>query len=106
MVSGTEFTNHSVQDKLKIAAFAISFIVESNLNLIALKLEEAGKIDLVDRSANIIIAFTIQIVYFGDIPEFYTFIGIGLVLLAILVVGAKSLCGNKYNKCAPDKEEI
>ena len=101
--SGTEFTNHSVQEKLKLAAFAISFIVESNLNLIALKLEEAGKINLVDRSANIIIAFTIQIIYFVDIPDFYSFIGIGLVLLAIVVVGAKSLCRNKYKNVVQSK---
>ena len=106
MVSGIEFSNHSVQDKLKIFAFAISFLVTSNMNLVALKIEEAGKIDLVDRCLNIVGAFMIQILYFGDIPDLYTCVGIGLVLLAILVVGTKALFGDRYINCLTNKHEI
>jgi len=104
MVSGVEMSNHSGLDRLKIAAFSVSFIIESNMNLVALKIEEAGKIDLVDRCGNIIIAFSIQIIYFGDIPGLYTFIGVGLVLFAVVVIGTRVLCKSQHGTHADNSK--
>ena len=97
MVSGVQFSNQSALDRLKIGLFSISFIFESNLNLLALKLEDAGKIDLLDRSGSILIAFIIQIIYFGDIPGLYTCLGAGLVLLAVVVLGIRVISRQNNN---------
>ena len=50
-------------------------LITQSLNILALKLEEATKIAVVDRSSSMIISVTIQIIVFQNMPDLLTWIG-------------------------------
>ena len=69
------------------------------------KVEEASKVALVDRCSSIIIGFLIQIFFFNELPSNITWIGFGLVMCAILVIGGKKIWKSKQKKIIPKLEE-
>ena len=50
------------QDQVKLLGLAVSFLTSTMLNILALKVEEAGKVALVDKCSSIIVAFGSQVV--------------------------------------------
>ncbi|XP_023348982.1 solute carrier family 35 member G1 isoform X2 [Eurytemora carolleeae] len=85
-------------DKLRVLTMACVTLSCCVLNILALKLEQANKIVLMDRSSAIVVAFTIQIVVFGDYPGLLTCIGVGLAMCAIFLLGVKKIFLSKKPK--------
>jgi len=86
----------TVWEKLQVLGIASLNILTSSLNIFALKLEDANKIALLDRSWALLLAFIVQIA-FGEYPDIYTIVGICCVLTGIIAIGVKKIV-NKSNK--------
>ena len=84
---GIEIFTPSWEDRLKICFVSFSSITTTSLNIIALKIEEAGKITLIDRSSALVIGLISQILIFNDIPDNLTFVGLFLVLVSVFLTG-------------------
>ena len=84
---GLEMFTPSWEVRLKILVLGVSCSITSAMNIIALKLEEAGKIALLDRSSAIIIALVIQTTVFHEIPDSLSWVGMLLVLGAVILTG-------------------
>ena len=82
---------HQWEDRLKFVVLSVSSIFTSVLNIISLKVEEAGKVALLDRSSAIIIALIIQITIFHEIPDNLSLVGLFLVLAAVFLTGLYKL---------------
>ena len=89
--AGIELFTPSWEDRLKIFVLSVSTIITSALNIISLKVEEAGKVAILDRSSAIIIALITQITIFYEIPDILTLVGLFLVLAALLLTGRHKL---------------
>ena len=89
--AGIELFTPSWEDRLKIFVLSVSTIITSALNIISLKVEEAGKVAILDRSSAIIIALITQITIFHEIPDNLTLVGLFLVLAAVLLTGRHKL---------------
>ena len=59
------------QDQVKLLGLAVSFLICTMLNILALKVEEAGKVALVDKCSSIIVAFVSQV---SHIPHLIRFV--------------------------------
>jgi len=88
---GFELFTPSWKERLMILILGVCGLLTSSLNIIALKVEEASKVALVDRSSSIIIGFLIQILIFNELPSNITWVGFGLVMIAILIIGGKKI---------------
>ena len=84
---GLEMFTPSWEVRLKILVLGVSCSITSAMNIIALKLEEAGKIALLDRSSAIIIALIIQTTVLHEIPDSLSWVGMLLVLGAVILTG-------------------
>ena len=73
-------------------------LVRVVLGIIALKIEEAGPVSLVDRSSAIIISIVTQILFFDQIPNTNAIIGLILVTLAVLSQGVKKIMKKPFWK--------
>jgi len=95
---GFELFTPSFQERLMILSLGVCGLLTSSLNIIALKVEEASKVALVDRCSSIIIGFLIQIFIFNELPNSLTWIGCGLVMCAIIIISGKKIWKGKQKK--------
>lgn len=72
----------NLMDKLKIVMIGVFCLVTQSLTIVALKVETASLVAVVDRSSAIIIAVVTQIIFFDLIPNSISVGGMILVLLA------------------------
>jgi len=92
---GFELFMPTWKERLMILSLGVCGLLTSSLNILALKVEEASKVALVDRCSSIIIGFLIQILVFNELPSNITWIGVGLVMCAILIIGVKKIWKSK-----------
>ena len=78
-----------------ILAVAAGGLFYAFFQTLALKIENANQISLVENSAGIGVAFLLQIVFSGDVPNIINAIGAFLVLLTVVVCGLKKILGKK-----------
>ena len=72
------------------------------LGVIALKVEEAGPVALMDRSSAIIISIVTQILFFEQIPNTFAIVGLTLVTVAVLSQGVKKIMKKRgVSGCLP-----
>ena len=97
---GLELPSLPWLDRLKLAGLAATSLATSTLNILALKVEEAGRVALVDRCSAVVIAFLSQVLIppappqtllYGNMPDALTWAGLVLVLTAMLATGARKL---------------
>ena len=106
---GLELPSLSWLDRLKLAGLAATSLATSTLNILALKVEEAGRVALVDRCSAVVIAFLSQVLcplqpppappqtlLYGNIPDPLTWAGLALVLTAMVATGARKLVAARY----------
>ena len=74
----------------------LSFIGQTMVTL-ALQLEEAGTVSLVIKADDILLAFLIQIVYFGNNPDAMGISGATLIMSSILASGGRKIIDKKSN---------
>lgn len=72
----------NLMDKLKIVMIGVFCLVTQSLTIVALKVETASLVAVVDRSSAIIIAVLTQIIFFDLIPNTISIGGMILVLVA------------------------
>ena len=72
----------------------MSFIGQSLMNL-SLQVEEAGTVSLVRKADDILLAFVIQIAYFGDIPTLVPSAGAIMITAAVILAGARKIASEK-----------
>ena len=89
--TGRELTTPSFEDRLKVVGVATGSLIYAVLQTLALKLEDANQISLVDNSGGIIAAFVLQILISNEVPSVITCIGSGLVSLAVIMCGLKKV---------------
>jgi len=93
-------------ERLEVLLMSGICLLTSALNIAALRVEEANKVTVIDRSSSIIVSYIVQIIVTDDVPGMYTSIGVVLVLLAIIIIGAnKIFCNNKKNDPRPVLEK-
>ena len=92
--TGRELTTPSYEDRLLVLAVATGSLIYAVLQTLALKLEDANQISLVDNSGGIIVAFLLQIFFSGDVPGWLTGLGAGLVGMAVVMCGLKKIFVN------------
>ncbi len=63
--------------------------------LIAFQFAEAGIISLTKKALDILLAFAIQIAYFGEIPNAFTIAGACIITVSVLLAGARSVVDSK-----------
>ena len=69
------------------------------LSIQAYKFEEAHILALVDNSANIIVSFLFQTIFFLDTPNPLKLVGAGLVLSSVIFIGGRAVWQHgKWNK--------
>ena len=61
------------------------------LSIQAYKFEEAHILGLVDNSANIIVSFLFQTVFFLDTPGPLKLVGAGVVLSSVILIGGRTV---------------
>jgi len=98
MIANIQFYNPSTESKLTLLGLAVAIMVSSNLNLLALKLEEANKLSMVDRSLGIITAVLLDYYLLGAVPDYLSIIGIGLVIIALVIIGCKQIFIRRKHK--------
>lgn len=84
------FTDPTWAEKLKLLILSVGMFICNLLLIIALKIEKANKVAVVNSSLGIIAAFLVQILYFGVLPNLYSILGTGLVSCSIVISAAKS----------------
>ena len=89
--TGRQLNTPSYEDQLIVLGVAAGNFTTTVLNTLALKLEEANQVSLVDKSGSIIMAFLLQMIYFGNVPGMLTWVGAGLVGLAVILCGIKKI---------------
>lgn len=72
----------NLMDKLKIVMIGVFCLVTQSLTIVALKVETASLVAVVDRSSAIVIAVLTQIIFFELIPNSFSIGGMILVLVA------------------------
>ncbi|XP_059095461.1 solute carrier family 35 member G1-like [Tigriopus californicus] len=73
-----------------VALGVLSFIGQG-LMTAAFRFEEAGIISLARKAEDIVLAFLIQILYFGDIPTILTLLGTVIITVCILISGFRKI---------------
>lgn len=76
-----------------VALGVLSFIGQG-LMTAAFRFEEAGTISLARKAEDIVLAFLIQILYFGDIPTILTLVGTVIITVCILISGFRKILEN------------
>lgn len=84
-------TPESWEDRMLVVLVSLGNLGYVILEMLALKVEEANRVSLLDNSLGIILAFGVQVVVFEDIPSLTTVGGTGLVFLAVIVTGIKKM---------------
>jgi len=98
--AGLAYMMLSPIDRLQVFAISAVQVMIQLLNLASLKLEEANKITIVERSSGIIVAMLVQIFIFDDLPDMITSIGVALGSCAVVTIGIKKICLKKKLKGA------
>ena len=83
--------------------FSTSLSSEMIHSCFLIKVEEAGKVALVDRCSSIIIGFLIQIEIFNEVPSNLAWVGVGVVMMAIIIIGIKKMLKKRKKLSLPDK---
>jgi len=73
-----------------IFLFAAFGVIGQVLVAVALVHEDAGRV-AVTRSLDIVLAYILQITVFGDIPDWKSFVGAGIVILCVVGIGVERL---------------
>jgi len=84
-----EINNPSLEEKLKVLALGVSSMMFNYLYILALKVDEAHKVSLANRCLGVIFAVLTDIILFQDFPDYIAWIGVVLVILAIIILGIK-----------------
>merc|ERR1712192_134316 len=101
MLLGLELPSLNWSERLRLVGLASVSLLASNLNILALKVEEASRIAPFDRCSSLLVSFTSQIFIFNETPSLSVWAGLGLVLLATLLLAIARLCG----KAKQEKEK-
>jgi len=73
-----------------IFLFAAFGVLGQVLVAVALVHEDAGRV-AVTRSLDIVLAYILQVTVFGDIPDWTSFVGAGIVILCVVLIGVERL---------------
>merc|ERR1712210_26501 len=107
MILGLELPSLNWSERLRLFGLASVSLLVSNLNILALKVEEASRIAPFDRCFSLLVSFTSQILIFNESPPSSVWAGLGLVLLATLLLATatfRAKAKQEEKECNNEKE--
>jgi len=105
MLLGLELPSLNWSKRLRLVGLASVSLLVSNLNILALKMEEASRVAPFDRCSALLVSFTSQIFIFNESPSLSVWAGLGFVLLATLLLAMAKLCDKTKQKEGEEKEK-